>query len=57
MYNLDYSNKKQVIIKIGELYVKDEHAIIHTVLGTYVAVCIYDDEKNMQDESYLSAGR
>jgi chemotaxis protein CheD len=42
---LDYSSKKQVIIKIGELYATDEPTIIHTVLGSCVAVCIYDDEK------------
>jgi chemotaxis protein CheD len=42
---LDYSDKKQVIIKIGELYVTDEPTIIHTVLGSCVAVCIYDDKK------------
>ncbi|MBN1907817.1 MAG: chemotaxis protein CheD [Deltaproteobacteria bacterium] len=42
---MDYSNKKQVIIKIGEFYATDEPTIIHTVLGSCVAVCIYDDVK------------
>ena len=34
--------KKQVTIKIGELYAADEPTVIYTLLGSCVAVCIYD---------------
>lgn len=34
--------KRQVIIKIGELYATDEPTVIYTLLGSCVAVCIYD---------------
>ena len=37
----DY-NKPQVTIKIGELYAAAEPAVIYTLLGSCVAVCMYD---------------
>lgn len=37
--------KKQFTIKIGELYATDEPTVIYTLLGSCVAVCIYDTEK------------
>ena len=37
--------KNQVTIKIGELYATDKPAVIYTLLGSCVAVCIYDKKK------------
>ena len=34
--------KKQITIKIGELYATDEPTVIYTLLGSCVAVCIHD---------------
>jgi len=50
---LDYSNKKQVTIKIGEFYATDRPTIIHTVLGSCVAVCIYDAEKKIGGMNHI----
>lgn len=50
---MDYSNKKQITIKIGELYATDEPTIIHTVLGSCVAVCIYDAKKKIGGMNHI----
>jgi chemotaxis protein CheD len=50
---LDYSNKKQVNIKIGELYATDEPTIIYTLLGSCVAVCIHDNQNGIGGMNHI----
>ena len=45
--------KKQVTIKIGELYVTDEPTVIYTLLGSCVAVCIYDKKKQIGGMNHI----
>ena len=45
--------KKQVSIKIGELYVTDEPTVIYTLLGSCVAVCIYDKKKQIGGMNHI----
>ena len=45
--------KKQVIIKIGELYATAEPTVIYTLLGSCVAVCIYDNEKKIGGMNHI----
>ena len=45
--------KKQVTIKIGELYAADEPTVIYTLLGSCVAVCIYDRKKGIGGMNHI----
>ncbi|MBN2419217.1 MAG: chemotaxis protein CheD [Deltaproteobacteria bacterium] len=45
--------KKQVTIKIGELYATDEPTVIYTLLGSCVAVCIYDQKKHIGGMNHI----
>jgi chemotaxis protein CheD len=50
---LDYSNKKRIAIKIGELYATDEPTIIYTLLGSCVAVCIHDNDMGIGGMNHI----
>lgn len=41
------TSKKQVTIHIGELYGSSGPAVIHTILGSCVAVCLFDPDKRI----------
>ena len=45
--------KKQVTIKIGELYAADEPTLIYTLLGSCVAVCIYDKKNRIGGMNHI----
>lgn len=45
--------KKQVTIKIGELYAADEPTVIYTLLGSCVAVCIYDKKNHIGGMNHI----
>lgn len=45
--------KKQVTIKIGELYAADEPTVIYTLLGSCVAVCIHDKKKRIGGMNHI----
>ncbi len=45
--------KKQVTIKIGELYATDEPTVIYTLLGSCVAVCIYDKKNQIGGMNHI----
>ncbi len=46
-------NKTQVTIKIGELHAAAEPTIIYTLLGSCVAVCIYDSQKHIGGMNHI----
>jgi chemotaxis protein CheD len=45
--------KKQAIIKIGEIYAADEPTVIYTLLGSCVAVCIYDKKHHIGGMNHI----
>lgn len=45
--------KKQITIKIGEIYASDEPMIIYTLLGSCVAVCIYDKKNKIGGMNHI----
>ena len=45
--------KKQVTIKIGELYATDEPTVIYTLLGSCVAVCMYDKKNQIGGMNHI----
>ena len=45
--------KKHVTIKIGELFATDEPTVIYTLLGSCVAVCIYDKKKHIGGMNHI----
>jgi chemotaxis protein CheD len=45
--------KKQVNISIGELYASKEPVVIHTVLGSCIAVCLFDMENRIGGMNHI----
>lgn len=50
---MENPNKKQVTIKIGELHAASEPTVIYTLLGSCVAVCIYDKIKQIGGMNHI----
>lgn len=50
---MTYHIKKQVTIKIGELYATDEPTVIYTLLGSCVAVCLYDKKNHIGGMNHI----
>ena len=46
-------NKAQVTIKIGELHAAAKPTIIYTLLGSCVAVCMYDEKKHIGGMNHI----
>ena len=47
------ANKSVVTIKIGELYAAAEPTVIYTLLGSCVAVCIYDKKNRIGGMNHI----
>ena len=45
--------KKQVGIHIGDCYVSTEPAVIYTVLGSCVAVCLFDPVRRIGGMNHI----
>lgn len=45
--------KKQIRINIGDYYASKEPSVLHTVIGSCVAVCLVDHEKGIGGMNHI----
>lgn len=50
---IDNISKKQITIKIGELHAASDPTIIYTLLGSCVAVCLYDRKNRLGGMNHI----
>lgn len=50
---MSHDHKKNVTIKVGELYATSEPTIIYTLLGSCVAVCLFDPVKRIGGMNHI----